>query len=260
MAYTALFQRHELKYLLDLSQYAALRDALTLYMEPDRWPHSTVRSLYFDTPNLVLARRSAEKPAYKEKLRLRSYGPASGETPVFVELKKKYRGQVYKRRCQAGYTQAMAWLCGQSEAPESSATAREIDRFLVFYDSLAPALLVSYERDSLRLRAGGSLSDALMPAALAAHDPSSPELRVTFDRALKASAAHLSLNAQASGVQLLPSSQVLMEVKCAQAIPLWLSGLLSELHLYPSTFSKYGRAWRLFASMSSTQTLQALAC
>lgn len=259
MAYTALFQRHELKYLLDLSQYAALRDALTLYMEPDRWPHSTVRSLYFDTPNLVLARRSAEKPAYKEKLRLRSYGPASGETPVFVELKKKYRGQVYKRRCQTGYTQAMAWLCGQSEAPKSSATAREIDRFLGFYDSLAPALLVSYERDSLRLRAGGSLSGALMPAALAAHDPSSPELRITFDRALEASARQLSLKAAPSDIELLGASQMLMEVKCAQAIPLWLSRLLSGLRLFPTSFSKYGRAWSQLLHTPRTRALQALA-
>lgn len=260
MAYTALFQRHELKYLMDLSQYAALREAMATHMEPDRWPHSTVRSLYFDTPNLVLARRSAEKPAYKEKLRLRSYGPASGGDAVFVELKKKYRGLVYKRRLQASCDQATDWLCGQAAAPEASQIAREIDQFLRFYGTLAPALLVSYERDSLRLRADGRSCDALKPTVTAAHNPSSPELRVTFDRALKASAAHLSLDAQASGVQLLPSSQVLMEVKCAQAIPLWLSRLLSELHLYPSSFSKYGRAWRLFASTPSTHALQPLAC
>lgn len=260
MAYTALFQRHELKYLVDLSQYAALREALAARMEPDCWPHSSVYSLYFDTPDLVLARRSAEKPAYKEKLRLRSYGAASGESPVFAELKKKYRGQVYKRRLQTGCSQAMAWLCGQSAAPDSSPIAQEIDRFLSFYGTLAPALLVSYERDSLRACHPSGLGDAQSLADPLAHDPSSPELRITFDRSLQASSTALSLEPAPLGIELLPSSQVLMEVKCAQAIPLWLSRIFSALRLYPASFSKYGHAWRQILAAPHTARPQTLAC
>ena len=244
MAYTALFQRHELKYLLDPSQHEALREALIPHMEPDRWPHSSVRSLYFDTQDLVLARRSAEKPAYKEKLRLRSYGPATGDDPVFVELKKKYRGQVFKRRLQTSCALAMAWLSDRGAAPEDSQIAREIDYALSFYDSLAPALLVTYERDSLRTR---TPSGALAAAQAAPCNPSSPELRITFDREIRASSQELSLEAVPSGPGLLPSSQVLMEVKCAQAVPLWLSRLFSELRIRPTSFSKYGRAWRQLA-------------
>lgn len=45
-----------------------------------------------------LIRRSIEKPVYKEKLRIRGYGDINPDSPVFVELKKKYKKVVYKRR------------------------------------------------------------------------------------------------------------------------------------------------------------------
>ena len=46
--------------------------------------------LYYDTPDYNLIRQSIEKPKYKEKLRLRSYGVPAKEDQVFLEIKKKY--------------------------------------------------------------------------------------------------------------------------------------------------------------------------
>ena len=98
MAYQAVFRRHELKYLLTEQQKQAVLSAMESHMALDRYGRTTIRNLYYDTDNYLLIRRSIEKPVYNEKLRVRCYGPAAPEDKVFVELKKKYDGVVYKRR------------------------------------------------------------------------------------------------------------------------------------------------------------------
>ena len=98
MAYQATFQRYEIKYLLTQAQKEAILQAMAPYMKLDKYGRTTIRNIYFDTDSYRLIRRSLEKPAYKEKLRVRSYQTASGQAPVFVELKKKYKSVVYKRR------------------------------------------------------------------------------------------------------------------------------------------------------------------
>lgn len=108
--YQAVFKRKEVKYLLAEAQLFALRPALEAHMEPDDFAHSSIYNLYYDTPDFRLIRRSLEKPAYKEKLRLRSYGVPNEETQVFPEIKKKARGIVYKRRVCMPYGDALRYL------------------------------------------------------------------------------------------------------------------------------------------------------
>lgn len=105
------FERMEKKYLLDARQYEGLLRSLEGRLRPDAYSHGTVLSLYLDTGDSLLIRRSLQKPAYKEKVRLRSYGvPGSGDT-VYLELKKKCRGVVYKRRVALSAQEAMDYLC-----------------------------------------------------------------------------------------------------------------------------------------------------
>ena len=85
----SVMQRYELKYLPDRGQTALLVRGLKGHMEPDRYGMTTIASLYYDTPDSRLVRRSMDKPDYKEKLRLRSYGRATQDSPVFLELKRK---------------------------------------------------------------------------------------------------------------------------------------------------------------------------
>ena len=64
------FKRVEMKYLLTLEQYKYVQEELLKHgMEKDKYFFCTIQSLYYDTPNKLLIRRSLEKPAYKEKLR-----------------------------------------------------------------------------------------------------------------------------------------------------------------------------------------------
>ncbi len=220
----SIFERHELKYLINDLQRRYLLQTVRDRMEDDPHGESTVCNVYYDTPDFRLARRSLEKPVYKEKLRLRSYGPAAPEQDVFVELKKKYRGVVYKRRILAPAAVAERFLRGEATLPEDSQIGREIEYFRQFYGGLVPAAHLSYDRSAF-------------------FSPETADLRVTIDDNIRWRGEELSLCAQPGGERLLPAGRYLLEVKVGAAMPLWLARALSEGGIRQSTFSKYGGAY-----------------
>lgn len=222
--YQAVFQRKELKYLLSDSQLEELMPILRQHMEPDAFPHSSIANLYYDTPDFRLIRRSLEKTGYKEKLRLRSYSVPGGASQVFPEIKKKALGIVYKRRVSMPYTQALAYLSGSRPGPDGQ-IYRELDWMLSSYPDLAPRVFLSYERDSWQ-----GLNDT--------------SLRLTLDRDILYRTHGLDLRQGIWGDPLLAPGQTLMEVKIPGAAPLWLAQAFSELHIYPTSFSKYGEAYK----------------
>lgn len=224
MKQEAVFQRYEFKYLLTRDQQARLLSAAGDRLRPDAYSHSSIRNLYLDTPDFRLIRRSLEKPVYKEKLRLRSYGRANREHPVFMELKKKYRSIVYKRRLTLPHDQALACLTGDRPWPETQ-IGREIGYSMRFYPALEPRVFLSYERDSWYAPESG--------------------LRITFDDAIRFRREALTLDSEPWGAPLLKPEQVLMELKAPGAIPLWMVSLLTEMGLYKTSFSKYGTAYKI---------------
>ena len=138
MAYQAIFQRYEMKYMLTRAQKAALLQVMAPYMALDRFGRTTICNLYYDTDSYRLIRRSLEKPAYKEKLRVRSYGTATETGPVFVELKKKYQDVVYKRRVSLPQDEAEAWMRG-GEVKQPNQITAEIDYVRGYYEDLIQA-------------------------------------------------------------------------------------------------------------------------
>ena len=225
MPYQAVFKRYEIKYLLTQQQKARILEAMEPYMKLDDYGRTTIRNIYFDTDNYRLARRSIERPAYKEKLRIRSYRQVGPENAVFVELKKKYQSVVYKRRLSMPEKQALAWVCeGTVHAPDNQIGA-EIDYFLKYYQTLHPVVFLSYEREAYYCRSGG-------------------DFRVTFDENILARREALSLESRAWGTRLLDEGAVLMEIKTSGGIPMWMTGVLSQEHIYKTSFSKYGTAYQ----------------
>ncbi len=220
----AVFQRYEIKYLLDRGQKEAVLAAMKPYMERDAYGRSTIRNIYYDTDNYRLARRSGEQPVYKEKLRVRSYGPAGPEDEVFVELKKKYRGVVYKRRIHIPEQAAMSYLAGKAGAPGRSQITEEIDYFLGFYRTLAPKVFLSYEREAYYTIEPG-------------------EFRVTFDENILWRETDLRLGKGIYGDSILKPGQTLLEIKTPGGIPLWMVKALSEAGIRKTSFSKYGNAY-----------------
>ena len=94
----SVFNRYEKKYVIPKEIYFELREKIKDKMVEDEYGLSTICNIYYDTNNKELIRRSIDKPTYKEKLRIRSYGVPNEDTKVFIEIKKKYNKVVNKRR------------------------------------------------------------------------------------------------------------------------------------------------------------------
>lgn len=214
-----------MKYLLTPDQKEAVLRAMQPYMEPDRYGRTSIRNLYYDTDNYRLIRRSIERPVYKEKLRVRSYGRAEPDGVVFAELKKKYKHTVYKRRLLLRAQEAADWLAGRRSCPVRTQIAAEIDYFVSYYETLHPVVFLSYEREAFAAKDGGVF-------------------RVTFDENILCRQEELTLDSEAYGAPVLEPGLVLMELKCAGGIPLWMTHTLSGERIYKTSFFKYGTAYQ----------------
>lgn len=228
MGFQNIFKRYELKYLITEEQYNKLRQLMGEYMKGDEYGRSTICNLYYDTPDYLLIRRSIEKPVFKEKLRVRSYGVADQNSTTFIELKRKYDKVVYKRRITSTDSKAYDFLVKREKICEGQ-IAKEINYFLDFYKSLEPRVFLSYEREAFY--------------GIDNHD-----FRMTFDRNILWRDYDLSLCKGVYGNNILKENTVLMEIKVAAAIPMWLVKFLSENKIYKTSFSKYGNAYKTIMS------------
>lgn len=237
MAAQTVFKRYEFKYLLTQEQRQKVVQAMEPYMQLDKYGHKTIRNIYYDTDDYLLIRRSIEKPVYKEKLRIRSYHQATAGSEVYVELKKKYQSVVYKRRIELSELEAMNWISGRTPCPKHTQISEEIDYFIQYYKTLHPSVFLSYERD-----------------AYCPKDDS--DLRVTFDDTILCRQEDMSLESEIYGDPILPDGYALMEIKCSGGMPLWMTHVLSEEHLYKTSFSKYGTAYKnlIFPKLHHTNT------
>ena len=223
MAFTYIFKRVEKKYLLTKEQYEYLTNAISPYMSVDQYGETEIRNIYFDNNDNELIETSLKKPEYKEKLRLRSYGVPKPDSTVFFEIKKKYRGVVYKRRISMKLREAYGYIA-TGELPEHliGNIPVEID-YMVRRYRLYPKAFISYKRTAY---AGKT----------------DPDLRITFDRDITSRYSDVRLESTAPGSKLLPEEHYLMEIKIPGAMPLWLAHVLSEKNIFPHSFSKFGTA------------------
>ena len=217
-----IFKRTELKYIISSEQKKELLTRLAGHLLPDFYPHSDIASLYLDSDDFRLIRNANGSKDYKEKLRIRCYGDVNNDSPVFMELKKKYKGTTYKRRIDLTYGQMRDYLLFERK-PDNSQITNEID-YLINSALLKPKALIRYQRDSFQ-----SMEDE--------------NLRITFDYQLRYSTSNLSLNNRQPEGTLLDDDHCIMEIKSLAAMPLWLSETLNEMKIYPGSYSKYGTVY-----------------
>lgn len=215
-----VFERCELKYRIPADIYERVLEEMKKHIKADEYGETTISSLYYDTDNFRLIRTSIEKPKYKEKLRLRCYGFGK-DKKVFLELKKKVYGVVYKRRIVLNSEQAFAFFEKDVPLPESQ-IAREITYFKDYYGKLFPAFLVLYDRTAY---AGEG------------------DLRITFDKNVRYRRERMNFWSGGDGELLLDEGDVLMEVKTSKGFPFWLVEILNKYRLYGCSFSKVGTAF-----------------
>ena len=220
----SVMKRYELKYYLSKDQLDYFMNKINNHMRVDKYGVTSIASIYFDTPDLRLINKSMEKPNYKEKLRLRSYGLANENSPTFLEIKRKCEGIVYKRRISLLESEVEELLCNK-ESRKRDQISREIEAFFENYQNLEPKYLIIYDR--------------------VAYYQDNGDLRITIDMNPRYRTNDLNLHTSMEGISLLDDGGAILEVKVQHSIPLWLAAILSEGKIYQTSFSKVGTAHKL---------------
>lgn len=224
MATAMVFERYEKKYLLTKQQYETLRKKWENRIVDDDYGKSTICNIYYDTKDYDLISTSLEKPLYKEKIRLRSYGIPKLDSIVYLELKKKVNGKVYKRRCSLTLQEAKEFIAHPDTFPCDTQIKKEL-RFFLQHHTLTNQEYIAYDR-------------------IAAYDCQDKDLRITFDLHIRSRDTKCDLEAGDFGEELMDKNYVLMEIKIKDAMPLWLAKDLNALSIYPTSFSKYGNVYK----------------
>ncbi len=218
-----VFERYELKYMLKMDEYLKFKEELLNYMKVDQYGISTIQSVYFDTPSNLLIRNSLDKPAFKEKIRLRSYGLSDSSKNCYLEIKRKALGLVYKRRIQIKELKAYDFM-NYKENFNDTQISKELTYLRNHYKNLIPSMLIIYERESFYKE--------------------NSEVRVTFDFNPRYRKYDLNLHTSLEGIPLFDSDVVLMEIKVLNNMPLWLSELITKAKFKRYSVSKYGEAYK----------------
>lgn len=215
------FKRYEYKYRMTAEQYVKLREVMKTTMILDQYGRNTINNIYFDTPDFLLIRRSLEKPSYKEKLRVRWYGERKEKTPIFIELKKKYKGIVYKRRIQRNWKETKGYFRDHKPLPQEDQgqITKELDYFMDFYQTLQPALFLGYEREAF-------------------YGVENKDFRMTFDFNIRCTDGEVLHQKDNTGIRVIGPDEVLLEVKTGEGLPQWLLDFFAIEEVYRSSFSK----------------------
>lgn len=230
--------RTEEKYLISKTDQTALLKALAPYLVHDEYYQEEVLSLYYDTPNFDLVIKSIDHPDFREKIRLRAYNVPKLSSKVFFEVKSKYavgkKRLSNKRRLILPLADFYAYQSGEQTLesvaakashgnPQQIQIARELDYLVKLY-AAEPKVLISSDR-------------------LAFKGKDDAGFRLTFDEHLRFRTSNLKLDKGSQGENYF--NQIIMEVKTMHAMPPWFIAELSRRHIYPATFSKYGKIYQL---------------
>lgn len=267
MAFSFTFKRFEKKYLLSPQQFAVIKAEVDKHFLPDKYGETKICNIYFDTPEYILTIRSNDKPVFKEKLRLRTYGVPNDNTTAFIELKRKYKSVVYKRRISMPYIEAVSYLT-ESKSKASKKPQNSVNNAVLKLEStqnnkhllsLSRLSKIAVENDNKFIKDDQihkeidyfmNLYKGIAPAFYISYDRSAffyketSDIRITFDKNITWRKDDLDLRLGSYGDQLLPEGYTIMEIKVPATVPLWLAELMTEQDIKPTSFSKVGTAYK----------------
>ncbi len=225
-----VFRRYEKKFLLTKAQLEDILPIIEKHMDLDPFCLNgetyTVRTIYFDTPDHDVIRRSIDQPKFKEKLRLRKYGTCDDPSDeVYLEIKRKYQGVGIKRRVKLTLAEANGLIHEHNIPIKEDYYSRqilgEIGYYLQVY-AIVPSVFISYERHAYI-------------------DRETKMFRLTIDHNIYTRRSNFAFDYRPSGQRLIDDDYRLMEVKVGKAMPLWFAKALSQYKIYLTSFSKYGK-------------------
>ena len=218
------FRRKETKYVLDRDTLERLMEKLGGRVKEDAYGRTSILSVYYDSDSFELLARSSDKPAYKEKLRVRSYGVPEEDSLIFAEIKKKYEGIVYKRRT-AGTPEQIGRLLEEGILTGKDVQTEKEILWMRRRLDLKPALFIGYDRTAYVCEGD-------------------PDLRITADASIRYRLDDLDLRMGDAGFLLRGPEFRLLEIKSSRNLPLWLAEALSQFNIRAGSFSKAGTCYK----------------
>lgn len=225
---------YELKFLVEEDCACEIMDWARTHLAPD--PHADsessdgyrVNSLYLDTPKFDVFHRTGF--CGRRKYRLRRYG---SEPTVWLELKKKRKGRVRKRRVSVAEPDLHRLLT----QPDVHAWDGEWFRKRLDRQSLHPVCQVTYQR--------------FVRIGTAADGP----IRLTIDGTLRATAAaDWQVPSNSLPGESLINGQRIVELKFCETLPTLFRGLIQDQQLQLTSFSKYRTSVEACVSMTRLAT------
>jgi len=237
-----LFDRFELKYLLDEAQHSELRSALMERRDLVRDPFGDadgaypISSVYFDSPQRDAYWDRVRGVPSRRKLRIRTYGSANttAKPATFLEIKHRYSGRVAKRRARIFTQLARALTSGRAHTDSPATPGGPVieEALRMMRDKrLEPVLAMRYHRQAFR--------------GLDAET----NLRVTLDSGIFCRHAEIGSRIRNTGftTRLLPAGHRALEIKVSLCAPLWLADLVASIGGVQQPFSKYSMALEALA-------------
>lgn len=215
-----VFDRVEKKYILDETKYEKIKQEIKKHMHPDKYHKKqyTISSIYLDTDDFDMIRKSLEKPVYKEKVRLRSYNTPNIDDNVFLEIKKKYKGTGNKRRIKIKLKDAYSLLEGKIK--NNTQIGKELE-YTIKQNNLKPKIYIAYDRLAFEEN----------------------NFRITLDYNIRYRMENIKLENGDAG-KLLDKNLYVLEAKAKYTYPDWFIKILNNEKIYPSSFSKYGNIYK----------------
>jgi hypothetical protein len=225
-------RRFELKYLVDEAKARAIRAFLLNRLEPDSFTKPgtfgySVRSLYLDSPALVLKQQTDEGHKNRFKLRMRFYDDNEA-SPIFLEIKRRENDVIRKERAAVSRAGAERLLSGRR--PDVS--------HLIHADAKSESALFNFCALCDHIGAIGSVFVIYLREAYVS--PTSDELRITFDRELESRPY-----TQGEGLKLPahstrpPIQGAILEIKFTDRFPYWTRELVYAFDLERQSMPKY---------------------
>lgn len=229
------FKRVETKYLVPEDIYQDFLKDLMENMKEDKYPHSTISNIYYDTADFQIIQDSLAKKNKREKIRVRYYDAhPTSKSLAFLEIKEKDEEGVGHKLRLASTGENITGLLGDglSFAGMDAEVGMNIRKLRDRYPGIGPSMYIYYDRYSLKERKN-----------IEGHDYQ--KIRITFDRNLIFRDYDLESIEQKKGEALLPDQAVLMEIKAPGQKPDWLQSLLDQYGILQVKFSKYAAAYHV---------------
>lgn len=228
--------RFERKYLVPNHHLPSLRKSLSPFVLPDKhtlltpsdYPEYTVRSIYFDSPDLDALYDKSEGVEIRKKLRIRAYNTPEQNKGLFFEIKRKIGNKIGKNRAfipQLNFESILqeGWD-DRTQSPLNDKTKADLHTFLFYYHkkNQQPVNLIVYDREAY-------------------HGKFNSEVRITFDKNIR-SKLNPSNQDLFTNLDLDPvwPHHFILEIKYFHApMPSWAKNIVDSFSLQTAALSKY---------------------